>query len=152
MKKMEFQNLQLSGDFMALQLYLLLELNIWFENCLKWSWSLVLCLINENYTTSGEEISYVCVFQTCVTLRSGFNGAYEENKYQDEDFPCTGTNYHYGSKTFHIRHWQLTKDNPGKSYEVSNVKCFTPELKGYSARSYAHSVMDAGKVTGKLAI
>ena len=50
------------------------------------AWSLVLCLINENYTSSGEEISYFCVFHKSVSLLSGFNGVYEVNKYNDEDF------------------------------------------------------------------
>ena len=70
MKKMEHQNLQLSGDFMAAQLHLLLELKSMLLKLSEGPWSLVLvlCIIIENYIASGKEISYTCVFQRkCYT-------------------------------------------------------------------------------------
>ena len=76
MKKMECQNIQLSGDYMAVQLYLLLEHKYVLPKLSEGPWSLVIFLKKkkESYTASGKEISYIC-----VTLLSGFNGAYEEN-------------------------------------------------------------------------
>ena len=66
MKKMEPQNLQHSCYFMAVQLYLLLELKSMLLKLSEGPWSLV--LINEKYTASGKEINYVCVFQNeCYT-------------------------------------------------------------------------------------
>ena len=65
---MECQNLQLSGDFMTVQLYLLFELKYVLPKLSEGPWSLVILLINENYTASGKEISYICVFQKkCYT-------------------------------------------------------------------------------------
>ena len=54
MKEMECQNPQLSGDFMAVQLYLLLELKYVFPKLSERPWSLVMFLINENYTAAGK--------------------------------------------------------------------------------------------------
>ena len=68
MKRMECQNFQLSGDFMAVQLCLLFELKYVLPKLSEGLWSLVIFLINENYTASGKEISYICVFQKkCYT-------------------------------------------------------------------------------------
>ena len=65
---------------MAVQIYLRLELKYVLPKLSERPWSLVIFLINENYTASGKEISCICVFQKSVTgtLLSGFNGAYEE--------------------------------------------------------------------------
>ena len=68
MKEIDYQNLQLSGDFMAVQLYLLLELKFVLTKLSEGPWSLVIFLINENYTASGKEISYICDFyKKCYT-------------------------------------------------------------------------------------
>ena len=65
---MECQNLQLSGDFMAVQLYLLLELKYVLPVLSEGPWSLVIFIINENYTATGKEKSYICVFpKQCFT-------------------------------------------------------------------------------------
>ena len=74
MKKMESQNLQLLVDFMAVQLYLHLEVNYMFQNCLRGAWSSFMSTINENYTACGKEKAIFVFFQKSVTLLSGSNG------------------------------------------------------------------------------
>ena len=59
MKKMESQNLQLLVGFMAVQLYLCLDVQFLFQNCLGGSSSSGLCLIKENYTVYIKEINYL---------------------------------------------------------------------------------------------
>ena len=66
MKKKECQNLQFSGDFRAVQLYLLLELKYVLPKLSEGPWSLVIFIINENFTTTGKEISYICDFKKKV--------------------------------------------------------------------------------------
>ena len=60
-------------------------------------------------------------FKRSVTLLSGLNVAYEENRYHDEDFQCT--NYCHGSNTFHTRHDSLLKIALEKviRFQMSNV-------------------------------
>ena len=76
------------------------------------SWSLVIFLINENYTASGKEISYICVFpkKKCYLM-------VHMKKIQ------TKMNTFSGSKTFHIRHDSLRKITLGRvmRLKMSNV-------------------------------
>ena len=53
---------------MAVELYLFLELKFVLLKLSEGPWSLVIFLINEKYTASGKEISFICIFQkTCYT-------------------------------------------------------------------------------------
>ena len=87
-------------------------------------------------------LKFFFFFQKSVTLLTGFNGVYEGSEHQDEDFQCT--NYRYGEKHFSYKALQHTKNTTENKYDLSNVKCYTPDPRGYSTIKHAHSVMDTG--------
>ena len=61
-------------------------------------------------------------------------------------------NLYYGSNTFHMRHITSHNITLGKGYEALNVKCYTPQFKGSSTTSSAHSIVSAYKAAAILEI